>query len=157
MRELRTFELDEPGRPVSWRARHGQSVTALEGSLWLTLEGHPADIWLRPGDVYVLAEGERVWLSGETAAAPFARFLLTETPAPWSLRRAVFIAHGRGMALDEPGGQFGPIGGCWVWQPERATHAKRMIGSTHDFAARPEVLTRDDRAWLAFAEAERPA
>ena len=45
MRELRTFELDEPGRPVSWRARHGQSVTTLEGSLWLTLEGHPADIW----------------------------------------------------------------------------------------------------------------
>lgn len=92
MRELRTFELDEPGRPVSWRARHGQSVAALEGSLWLTLEGHPADIWLRPGDVYVLAEGERVWLSGEAATAPFARFLLTETPAPWSLRRAVFIA-----------------------------------------------------------------
>lgn len=90
MRELRTFELDEPDRPVSWRARHGQTVTALEGRLWLTVEGHPADIWLRPGDVAALGEGERVWLSGD---APRARFLLTETPAPWSLRRAVFIAH----------------------------------------------------------------
>nr|WP_315596462.1 DUF2917 domain-containing protein [uncultured Cupriavidus sp.] len=89
MRELRTFELDEPGRPVSWRARHGQSVTALEGRLWLTVEGQVADIWLRPGDVYALVEGERVWLSGE---APTARFLLTETPAPWSLRRGVYLA-----------------------------------------------------------------
>ncbi|PLQ02132.1 DUF2917 domain-containing protein [Cupriavidus pauculus] len=97
MRELRTFELDEPGRPVSWRARHGQSVTALEGSLWLTLEGQMADIWLRPGDVYALIEGERIWLSGE---APVARFLLTETPAPWSLRRAVFIARQLKRRLD---------------------------------------------------------
>lgn len=89
MRELRTFELDEPGRPVSWRARHGQTVTALEGRLWLTVEGHHRDIWLRPGDTYALAEGERVWLSGDT---PDARFLLTETPAPWTLRRGLFIA-----------------------------------------------------------------
>ncbi len=89
MRELRTFELDEPGHPVTWRARHGQSVTALEGSLWLTVEGQIGDVWLRPGDVVVLAEGDRVWLSGE---APAARFLLTETPAPWSVRRVVFMA-----------------------------------------------------------------
>ncbi|RZT38672.1 DUF2917 domain-containing protein [Cupriavidus agavae] len=89
MRELRTFELDQPGHPVSWRARHGQSVTALEGQLWLTVEGQPADIWLRPGDTRVLTEGERVWLSAESASA---RFLLTEVPAPWSLRRALFIA-----------------------------------------------------------------
>lgn len=89
MRELRTFELDEPNRPVSWRARHGQSVTALEGRLWLTVEGQCADIWLHPGDVHALTEGDRVWLSGE---APVARFLLTETAAPWSARRAVFIA-----------------------------------------------------------------
>lgn len=88
MRELRTFELDEPGQPVSWRARHGQTVTALEGRLWLTIEGHPGDFWLRPGDVVALTEGDRVWLSGE---ADTARFLLTETPARWSARRAVFI------------------------------------------------------------------
>lgn len=89
MRELRTFELDEPGRPVSWRARHGQSVTALEGSLWLTVEGNHRDIWLRAGDMHALAEGDQVWLSAES---PSARFLLTETPAPWSMRRALFIA-----------------------------------------------------------------
>lgn len=89
MRELRTFELDEPGQPVSWRARHGQTVTALEGSLWLTVEGHHRDIWLRAGDTHALTEGERVWLSAESGTA---RFLLTETPAAWTLRRAVFVA-----------------------------------------------------------------
>ncbi|WP_313818138.1 DUF2917 domain-containing protein [Cupriavidus sp.] len=89
MRELRTFELDEPGKPVSWRVRHGQSVAVLEGRLWLTIEGQAADIWLRPGDVFALPEGAQVWLSGES---PLARFQLAETPAPLSLERAAAIA-----------------------------------------------------------------
>ncbi len=89
MRELRIFELDEPGRPVSWRARHGQSVAAVEGRLWLTVEGSLADIWLLPGAAYALPEGARIWLSGEGARA---RFTLAETPAPWSWRRAVVLA-----------------------------------------------------------------
>ncbi|EHP40800.1 hypothetical protein OR16_23793 [Cupriavidus basilensis OR16] len=84
MRELRIFELDEPGRPVSWRAREGQSVKAIEGRLWLTVEGHLADIWLLPGAVFALPAGTRVWLSGESEGA---RFTLAETPAsaplPW--------------------------------------------------------------------------
>ncbi|WP_454766925.1 DUF2917 domain-containing protein [Cupriavidus campinensis] len=90
MRELRIFELDQPGRPVRWRARHGQSVTALEGRLWLTIEGQTADVWLRAGDVFALPEGARIWLSGES---PLARFQLAETPAPLSLQRAVAIAY----------------------------------------------------------------
>ncbi len=79
MRELRTFELEGPDQPVMWRARHGQSVTALEGRLWLTVEGHIADFWLRPGDVLTLPEGDRIWLSAD---APGARFMLAESPAP---------------------------------------------------------------------------
>ncbi|SDC40148.1 Cupin [Cupriavidus sp. YR651] len=89
MRELKTFELDEPGLPVSWRAPHGQSVTVLEGRLWLTVEGQIADMWLRPGDVVALPEGTRVWLSGES---PVARFRLAESAAPLSLRRIAAIA-----------------------------------------------------------------
>ncbi len=84
MRELRIFELDEPGRPVSWRAREGQSVKAIEGRLWLTVEGHLADIWLLPGAVFALPAGARVWLSGESDGA---RFTLAQTPAPLSWRR----------------------------------------------------------------------
>ncbi|WP_455279121.1 DUF2917 domain-containing protein [Cupriavidus necator] len=84
MRELRTFELDEPGQPVSWRAGYGQTVCAAAGKLWVTVEGDPNDIWLEPGAELALPEGYRVWLSGD---GPGARFTLAQTPAPWSLRR----------------------------------------------------------------------
>src|SRR5213595_501246 len=65
MRELRTFELDEPGQPVSWRACYGQTVCAMAGKLWVTVEGNPDDIWLEPGAEMALPEGYRVWLSGD--------------------------------------------------------------------------------------------
>lgn len=89
MRELRTFELDDSGQPVSWRARHGQRVTAIDGLLWLTIEGQTADIWLRAGEGMALPEGAQVWLSGES---PGARFQLSEAPAPLSVQRAAAIA-----------------------------------------------------------------
>ncbi|CAG9170394.1 DUF2917 domain-containing protein [Cupriavidus pampae] len=89
MRELRTFELNEPGRLVNWRARHDQRVLALEGVLWLTVEGVPCDIWLRPGTEHVLREGEMVWLSGEGGAA---RFVLSEPAAHWSAGRTLRLA-----------------------------------------------------------------
>ena len=57
MRELRTFELDEPGQPVSWRAGYGQTVCAAAGKLWVTVEGNPDDIWLEPGQELALPEG----------------------------------------------------------------------------------------------------
>ncbi len=66
------------------------------------------------------------------------------------LRRAVFISGGRRVDLDAPGNRTGPFGGCWAWQPERADLALRVVGSTHDFTSRPEVLTQEDAAWLAF-------
>lgn len=98
MRELRVFELDEPGLPVSWRARDGQTVTAVEGRLWLTVEGHLADIWLLPGVACALPAGARVWLSGEGAGA---RFTLAETPMPWSWRRAVALLRLAGQRVRE--------------------------------------------------------
>jgi len=89
MRELRTFELDGSGAPVNWRARHGQRVSALEGRIWLTLEGGSADIWLLPGAAFDPPEGARVWLSAERGGA---RFQLAQTPAPLSWRRLAFSA-----------------------------------------------------------------
>lgn len=68
------------------------------------------------------------------------------------LRRGVFISSGRTVDLDAPGRTTGPMGGCWVWQPERAALATRIVGSTHDFTERPQVLTLDDQDWLAFAD-----
>ncbi|AOY91930.1 hypothetical protein BKK79_09075 [Cupriavidus sp. USMAA2-4] len=89
MRELRTYELDGAGIPVSWRVRHGERVTALAGRLWLTLEGGSADIWLRPGESFDPPEGDRVWLSAERGGA---RFELAYTPAALSWRRLLFAA-----------------------------------------------------------------
>ena len=84
MRELRVFELDEPGQPVSLRAGYGQSVKVIEGRVWVTVEGCVADYWLQPGEVFALAEGERFWLSGEGGPA---RFALSAVSAPLSWRR----------------------------------------------------------------------
>ena len=78
---------------------------------------------------------------------------LDEAEAALVLRRGVFISGGRGIDLDAPGRATGPMGGCWVWQPDRAPLATRMVGSTLDFTGRREVLARDDQAWLAFVEA----
>ncbi len=68
------------------------------------------------------------------------------------LRRAVFISSGRAIDLDDPSRRVGtgPMGGCWVWQPQRAAFAHRVVGSMQDFTDRPEALTADDQAWLGF-------
>ena len=68
------------------------------------------------------------------------------------LRRAIFISEGRKYDLDAPGNHRGPLGGCWVWQPERADQAERVFGSTHDFTDHPERLLTDSNGWLEFAE-----
>jgi hypothetical protein len=73
-----------------------------------------------------------------------------EAEAALVLRRAVFISGGRGLDLDAPGRTTGPMGGCWVWQPERSAGARRIVGSTLDFTDRAAALTLDDREWLAF-------
>ena len=46
------------------------------------------------------------------------RRTLDEAEAALVLRRAIFISGGRGVDLDAPGRRTGPMGGCWVWQPE---------------------------------------
>ena len=99
----------------------------------------------------------------------FARSLPTidESEAALVLRRAVFITGGRRenhsdnppvMPTPVPGNspgaaqpRTGPMGGCWVWQPQRAPIA---IGNDNklDFTDRPEVLTADDQEWLAFKD-----
>ncbi|CAG9175459.1 DUF2917 domain-containing protein [Cupriavidus respiraculi] len=109
MRELRTFELDGSGRPVSWRAREGQTITARQGRLWLTVEGHHADIWLVPGDVAVLPEGQRVWLSGD---APGASFTLAQAASPWSVRRLAKVA--RTVVRRATGRPAGLPAACWT-------------------------------------------
>ena len=77
---------------------------------------------------------------------------LEEAEAALVLRRAVFISGGRNVDLDHPLHTTGPVGGCWVWQPEQAAARQRITGSTLDFTDRAEELTRDDKGWLRFVD-----
>jgi hypothetical protein len=46
------------------RAPEGCIVTALEGRVWMTVEGDADDYWLEPGEALPLAPGERARISG---------------------------------------------------------------------------------------------
>ncbi|CAJ0785167.1 hypothetical protein LMG7141_01608 [Ralstonia condita] len=78
MREIRIFELDRPGMPVSWRSARAQTIAAQAGLLWVTQEHQLQDVWLRPGQSIDVPAGVRFWLSGEPAAGMPARFAVTE-------------------------------------------------------------------------------
>jgi hypothetical protein len=83
-----------------------------------------------------------------------ARWALTHLPqdeaeAALVLRRCTGISKGRSINLDnKPHAQ--PNGHCFSQQPQRASQAIRMVGSTWDFAHTAERLCADDQAWLDF-------
>jgi len=135
----RTYDVEVPdrirgrSRPALWR----------DGALVLTWEmDGPMIIQPEPYAGRAIGSGFTGWAQGHLPPD------LAE--AALVLRRAVFISGGRGIDLDAPGRQTGPMGGCWTWQPERAARAVRIKGSTLDFTDRAEDLTNDDQAWLAF-------
>jgi hypothetical protein len=82
-----------------------------------------------------------------------ARWALTSLPdeeaeAALVLRRCAMISLGRLKDIDqEPHAK--PTGRCYAQQPERATQAIRIVGSTWDFTAHAAALCADDQAWLA--------
>lgn len=71
--------------------------------------------------------------------------------AALALRRCALISLGRTRDLDAET-HARTTGLCFSQQPERATQALRMKGSTWDFSARAGALCADDRDWLAFRE-----
>ena len=72
-----------------------------------------------------------------------------EAEAALVLRRCTGISKGRGINLDnQPHAQ--PNGHCFSQQPQRASQAIRMVGSTWDFAQTAERLCADDQTWLEF-------
>lgn len=68
------------------------------------------------------------------------------------LRRAVFVSVGRAYDLDIGDNFKSDMGGCWVWQPERADMARRNFGSSRDFTNTSEALLTTCERWLAFEE-----
>ncbi len=85
MREIRIFELDRPGVPVSWRSARAQTIAAQAGLLWVTQEHQRQDIWLKPGQSIDVPAGVRFWLSGEPVrrhAGALCRDRRHQRPAP---------------------------------------------------------------------------
>lgn len=80
MRHIEHFELSA-GRVVALQIRAGSALRVTHGRLWLTLEGQPSDIWLLPGQSWMMPVHGTLWLSAE----PVAEFQLTQ-PAPMRLR-----------------------------------------------------------------------
>jgi hypothetical protein len=71
MDELRTFELELPHRAQSLRLGRTATLCALDGPLWVTVEGDFADIWLQAGERVEIGAGQRIWLSAERNGARF--------------------------------------------------------------------------------------
>ncbi|NIB44108.1 hypothetical protein HBA55_31195 [Pseudomaricurvus alkylphenolicus] len=72
------------------------------------------------------------------------------------LRRSAIIALGRLRDLDLET-HAAKLGHCYAQQPERATEALRVLGSTKDFSSDPYSLCSTDRDWLrddAFTTAD---
>ncbi len=92
MQELRDFELDRAGTPVSWHARPGQRIVARAGHIWLTVEGQRSDVWLAPGQSFDLPDGAWVWISAD---APGARFTVAQQSAPLSWRALLALLRPR--------------------------------------------------------------
>jgi len=96
--------------------------------------------------------------AGRTIGSGFTGFVSREleheeAEAALVLRRAVFITSGRGISEWVDALPHAMItGGCWVQQPEQHRNALRNKGSTLDFTGRVDELTRNDEAWLDWAE-----
>ena len=63
------------------------------------------------------------------------------------LRRGAMIGAGRIVPLDtipNAGAIMALAGACYVFQPDRAPQANRMVGSTQDFSGRPKALLSDE-------------
>ncbi|MEM8936345.1 MAG: hypothetical protein AAGC77_08060 [Pseudomonadota bacterium] len=97
------------------------------------------------------------YVGGVSLESGFTRWATTladsdASEAALVLRRAIFVAGGRDVDLDVVGNHRPPQAGCWVWQPERADEAHRVVGSTLDFANRPNDLLTASKRWLEFME-----
>jgi hypothetical protein len=72
MREIRIFELGDRYVPVRWAVDRPQTLTAVRGTLWVTVEGQLEDIWLQDNESLELTPKTNVWISAEVGGGRFA-------------------------------------------------------------------------------------
>jgi hypothetical protein len=100
----------------------------------------------------ILAPPEHAGISLHQGLARWALATLTEDQAEAALilRRCLMISRGRERDLDLVIHAV-PSGNCYAQQVERAPSALRIVGSTHDYTDRAEVLCAGDEDFLAFS------
>ncbi|WP_369679426.1 DUF2917 domain-containing protein [Burkholderia ubonensis] len=96
MRELRLYELDADEPAVCWRQVRRSVLRVTAGEVWLTIEGEPADHWLRPGDRLALGPGAQIWVSAGSRGARFTLSRADERAAPFAAALRQRLAAWRG-------------------------------------------------------------
>ncbi|MES2583621.1 MAG: DUF2917 domain-containing protein [Pseudomonadota bacterium] len=66
------FQLDTPQQTLALRLAAGAMVQVSRGRIWLTLEGHSRDVWLKAQDRWTVPLDAKVWISAEAGVAAFA-------------------------------------------------------------------------------------
>jgi len=100
MHQIEHFEL-ATNDVVCLRLHAGCLVRVCHGRLWLTRAGHAQDVWLHPGESWMLPATGTIWLSAE----PSAQFQLAHVVQPWpglSQLRQLFSARRRGRTWPDP-------------------------------------------------------
>ena len=152
--ELAGLAMAAAARGIKRRQYDVEVPTRIDGRALPTLsrDGKPVLAWEVQGTVI---QSPDVY-AGVDLNQGMARWAISTLPqdeaeAALVLRRCIGISKGRGINLDHQA-HAQPNGHCFSQQPQRASQAIRMVGSTWDFAHTAERLCADDQAWLDFKE-----
>jgi hypothetical protein len=77
MLEIRIYEVNKAEVPMRIDARSPMRVSAIHGTLWITLERQAWDIWISEGECFDLTSPAVAWVG---SAHPRARFSLASAP-----------------------------------------------------------------------------
>lgn len=71
MREIRTFEFDQPDQTTRIFIDRPHTLRVCRGMLWITIAGEAADLWLRAGESIEVQAGATIWVSAEQGGGRF--------------------------------------------------------------------------------------
>lgn len=77
------FHLDTPQQSLVLHVIAGDMVQVTQGSIWLTLEGHSRDVWLKAHEPWTVPLDAKAWISAEGVAV----FTVSQQAVPRVNRR----------------------------------------------------------------------
>lgn len=98
------FQLDTPQQILALPLGAGDMVHVSHGSIWLTLEGHSRDVWLKTHDCWTAPLGAKAWISaGGNAAFAISRRGAQQTRQVRRVRAGrPPVAIATGFSMQEP-------------------------------------------------------